>query len=81
MRAYYIVGLQAPSSAAGALVHCCLSINCQQCCHASGNQRPYARTSDLGHNDVGWANKRTLTPHLDALCKGGIELSQWYVFK
>lgn len=36
---------------------------------------------DLGHNDVGWANSRTITPHLDALAKGGMELTQWYVFK
>jgi hypothetical protein len=31
--------------------------------------------------DVGWANGRTITPHLDALAKGGLELTQWYVFK
>ena len=32
---------------------------------------------DLGHNDVGWANNRTRTPHLDALVKDGVELLQW----
>ena len=36
---------------------------------------------DLGHNDVGWANKRTITPAMDALVAGGVELTQWYVFK
>ena len=36
---------------------------------------------DLGHNDVGWANGRTISPNLDALAKGGMELTQWYVFK
>ena len=34
-----------------------------------------------GHNDVGWANGRTISPNLDALAKGGMELTQWYVFK
>ena len=36
---------------------------------------------DLGHNDVGWANNRTITPNLDALVAGGVELMQFYVFK
>ena len=40
---------------------------------------------DLGHNDVGAGflkgNKRTLTPHLDELVQGGIELTQFYSFK
>eukprot|EP01047_Picozoa_sp_COSAG01_P039219 COSAG01_NODE_3226_length_6384_cov_10.417979_13_plen_127_part_00 len=35
----------------------------------------------FGPQDVGWANGRTITPHLDALAKGGLELTQWYVFK
>ena len=39
------------------------------------------RQDDLGHNDVGWANKRTITPHLDSLVRTGVELTQWYVFK
>lgn len=36
---------------------------------------------DLGHNDVGWANERTITPSLDSLVAGGVELMQFYVFK
>ena len=38
---------------------------------------------DLGHNDVGWsgANPRALTPNMDALVAGGMEMTQHYVFK
>jgi hypothetical protein len=40
---------------------------------------------DLGHNDVGpgflGGNSRTLTPNLDAMVKGGVELMQFYTFK
>ena len=36
---------------------------------------------DLGHNDVGWANNRTITPNLDQLVADGVELTQFYVFK
>lgn len=36
---------------------------------------------DLGHNDVGWGNNRTITPVLDGLVAGGMELTNWYVFK
>eukprot|EP00035_Acanthoeca_spectabilis_P037975 m.49057 g.49057 ORF g.49057 m.49057 type:complete len:682 (+) comp8939_c0_seq1:1801-3846(+) len=36
---------------------------------------------DLGHNDVGWGNNRTITPHLDSMVHSGIELTSFYVFK
>eukprot|EP00037_Helgoeca_nana_P023402 m.242615 g.242615 ORF g.242615 m.242615 type:complete len:706 (+) comp26340_c0_seq1:1750-3867(+) len=36
---------------------------------------------DLGHNDVGWANNRTITPNLDRMVKEGVELTSFYVFK
>ena len=36
---------------------------------------------DVGHNDVGWANPRVRTPHLDALAASGIKLSHFYTFK
>eukprot|EP01047_Picozoa_sp_COSAG01_P041771 COSAG01_NODE_3604_length_5881_cov_6.368558_2_plen_104_part_00 len=42
---------------------------------------PVFPNDSQGHNDVGWVNSRTITPHLDALAKGGMELTQWYVFK
>lgn len=34
---------------------------------------------DLGWNDVGWHGERLKTPHLDRLCREGIELDQHYV--
>ena len=40
---------------------------------------------DLGHNDVGTGflggNTKAITPHLDAMVKGGVELTQFYSFK
>ena len=36
---------------------------------------------DLGHNDVGWSNARTITPNIDAMVGAGVELTQFYVFK
>jgi hypothetical protein len=36
---------------------------------------------DLGHNDVGWANNRTITPSLDLMVQEGMELMQFYTFK
>nr|XP_045604443.1 uncharacterized protein LOC123762130 [Procambarus clarkii] len=34
---------------------------------------------DLGYNDVSWHNSQVLTPHLEALARGGIILEQSYV--
>ena len=36
---------------------------------------------DVGHNDVGWSDKRTLTPTLDAMVRSGVELEDFYSFK
>ena len=37
---------------------------------------------DLGYNDIGYANgNKSMTPHIDALIREGVELKDYYTFK
>ena len=36
-------------------------------------------SDDLGYNDVSWHNPAMVTPHMEALVRGGVRLEQSYV--
>jgi hypothetical protein len=36
---------------------------------------------DVGHNDIGYANPRILSPKIDALRNEGVTLDRFYAFK